>query len=157
MVINEAIIVEGTYDKIKLGEAVEANIVTTDGFDIIHNKEKLAYVKALAKSCGIVIFTDSDKAGFRIRNYLKGQITEGRVLHAYAPDVQGRERRKHKSSKDGLLGVEGMSAEVVKNALLAAGCNTLGLKPERPITKFDLFTAGRREECRKAARTCRTA
>ena len=143
MKINEAIVVEGIYDKIKLGSIVDANIVTTDGFDIIHNKEKLEYVQKLAETCGIVVLTDSDSAGFRIRNYLKGQIKKGRILHAYIPDIQGKEQRKHKPSKEGLLGVEGVDAETVKNALLSAGCN-MGQKQDakRLITKLDLYKAG---------------
>lgn len=143
MKIHEAIIVEGKYDKIKLREIVDANIVTTDGFDIIHNKEKLAYVKKLAETCGIVILTDSDGAGFRIRNYLKGQIKCGRILHAYIPDIAGKERRKAKPSKEGLLGVEGINAGIVIKALLSAGCNTLQEhSSKRLITKLDLYEVG---------------
>lgn len=142
MRIKEAIIVEGVYDKTKLAGVVDATVVTTDGFDIIHNKEKLAYVKELAKTQGIVIFTDSDKAGFRIRNYLKGQITEGRVLHAYIPDVFGKERRKRKASKEGLLGVEGLGADVILNALTAAGCNRESLTEKRLIKRLDLYEDG---------------
>ena len=142
MTIKETIIVEGTYDKIKLASIVDANIVTTNGFDILNNEEKLNYIQKLAKTCGIVIFTDSDSAGFRIRSYLKGTIKEGRVLHAYAPDITGKERRKRKASAEGLLGIEGLDAKVIVNALAAAGCGNDAGKPLRPITKLDLFEAG---------------
>ncbi|MBO4896986.1 MAG: DUF4093 domain-containing protein [Clostridia bacterium] len=141
MKISQAIIVEGTYDKIKLSGVVDALIVTTDGFDIINNKEKLSYIKTLAKTCGIVILTDSDRAGFLIRNHIKGAVSEGQVLNAYIPDVKGKEHRKRKPSKEGFLGVEGLTDEIIKNALISAGC-TEDKPKSAGITKTDLYEDG---------------
>ena len=141
MKISQAVIVEGTYDKIKLSGIVDALVVTTDGFDIINNKEKLSYIKNLAKTCGIVILTDSDRAGFMIRNHIKGAVKEGQVLNAYIPDIEGKEHRKRKPSKEGFLGVEGVSDEIIKNALLSAGC-TEDTPRSAGITKKNLYEDG---------------
>ena len=141
MKISQAIIVEGTYDKIKLSAIVDALIVTTDGFDIMSNSEKLSYIKTLARQNGIVILTDSDRAGFMIRSFIKSSVKEGQVLNAYIPDIKGKERRKRKPSKEGFLGVEGITDEILISALHAAGCTQ-----ERPenagITKNDLYMDG---------------
>lgn len=142
MKIKQAVIVEGTYDKIKLSEFLDALIVTTDGFDIMQNTEKTDYVRKLAKTCGIVVLTDSDRAGFMIRNFIKGAVSEGEVLHAFVPDLKGKEKRKKKPSREGLLGVEGMNAEIIKNALLKAGCREEPQKKDRMITKTDFFEDG---------------
>ena len=106
--IKEAIIVEGTYDKIKLGGIVDATIVTTDGFDIFKNRKKAELIKKLSEKNGIVVLTDSDRAGFQIRNYVKNIAVNGIVKHAYIPDIKGKEKRKDKPSKEGFLGVEGV-------------------------------------------------
>lgn len=115
--ISQAIIVEGTYDKIKLSSIVDANIVTCDGFDIFQNREKQEYIKKLAKECGVIVLTDSDRAGFMIRNFIKGFVKEGELFQAFIPDVLGKEKRKKKPSKEGMLGVEGIDADIILSAL----------------------------------------
>lgn len=141
--VAQAIIVEGKYDKIKLSSLLDAVILTTNGFHIFHDAEKMALIRYYAKTTGIIILTDSDTAGFRIRNYLKGAVHDGKLFHVYIPDIYGKERRKLKPSAEGKLGVEGID----KNALLAAfekaGVLTDEI-PEKtdPITKYDLYEFG---------------
>ena len=141
--VAQAIIVEGKYDKIKLSSLLDAVILTTNGFHIFHDAEKMALIRYYAKTTGIIILTDSDTAGFRIRNYLKGAVHDGKLFHVYIPDIYGKERRKLKPSAEGKLGVEGID----KNALLAAfekaGVLTDEI-PEKtdPITKYDLYELG---------------
>ncbi len=122
--ISQAIIVEGTYDKIKLSSIVDATVVKCDGFDIFQNREKQEYIKKLAAERGIIILTDSDRAGFLIRNFIKGFVHEGEVLQAFIPDVLGKEKRKKKPSKEGMLGVEGISPEIILSALQNAGAKS---------------------------------
>ena len=107
--LEQAVIVEGRYDKSKVSEIVDAFIIETNGFGIFKDKEKLSFIKKLAKERGVVILTDSDHAGFMIRNYLSSGIPKENVINAYIPDVYGKESRKDKPSKEGKLGVEGMS------------------------------------------------
>jgi len=144
--VAEIIVVEGRYDKNTVAQAVDATIIETSGFRIFSDKEKLALLRKLAEKRGLIIFTDSDKAGFFIRGRLRGILGEENVKHAYIPDVNGRERRKHAASKEGKLGVEGMDASVIVNALERAGA-TFTDEPRRAgsssrITKADLFEAG---------------
>mgnify|MGYP002624146101 CR=1 FL=1 len=124
--IREAIVVEGRYDKAALASVVAAVIIDTAGFGIFSDREKLALLRRLAQTRGLVIFTDSDGGGFLIRNFLRGAIDPALVKHAYIPDIPGKERRKRKPSKEGKLGVEGMSAEVLLTALRRAGVETDG-------------------------------
>ena len=142
--IKEAIIVEGTYDKIKLGGIVDATIVTTDGFDIFKNRKKAELIKMLSEKNGIVVLTDSDRAGFQIRNYVKNIAASGSVKHAYIPDIKGKEKRKDKPSKEGFLGVEGVSDDAIIRALEDCGCTNDDAPKEngRLITKKDLFADG---------------
>lgn len=119
--LKQAVIVEGKYDKIKLSSILDAVIITTDGFGIFKNKEKTELIRTLAESCGIIILTDSDTAGFKIRNHLKGCIKNGRVINVYAPQICGKEKRKDKPSAEGFLGVEGISPEILEKALSDAG------------------------------------
>lgn len=119
--LKQAIIVEGKYDKIKLESVVDAVILTTEGFGIYKDREKLSLIRAFAERDGIVILTDSDAAGFQIRNFLRGSIPNGKIYHAYIPDVFGKETRKEKPSKEGKLGVEGFSPEALAKALEEAG------------------------------------
>lgn len=141
--VAQAIIVEGKYDKIKLSSLLDAVILTTNGFHIFHDADKMALIRYYAKTTGIIILTDSDTAGFRIRNYLKGAVHDGKLFHVYIPDIYGKERRKLKPSAEGKLGVEGID----KNALLAAfekaGVLTDEI-PEKtdPITRYDLYELG---------------
>lgn len=111
--ISRTIIVEGNYDKIRLSSLVDAHIIATDGFRIFKNKEMKDLIRALAKKNGIIILTDSDRAGFLIRNHIKCFVKEGEILNLYIPDVHGKEKRKREPGKEGLLGVEGMSDEVL--------------------------------------------
>ena len=143
--IKEAIIVEGNYDKIKLSGFIDGLILTTHGFAVYTNPEFADTIKRLSETCGIVILTDSDSAGMRIRNFVKQKAAGGRVLHAYVPDIAGKERRKQKPSAEGLIGVEGMSEEVIISALRDAGCTIDDVKEksrDSGITKADLYFMG---------------
>ena len=119
--VRQAIIVEGRYDKAKLHTLVEATIVTTDGFGVFRDREKLAYIRRLAAQTGIIILTDSDAAGFRIRGFLAGAVDPSQVTHVYIPDLFGKERRKAQPSAEGKLGVEGIPAKTLLAALRRAG------------------------------------
>ena len=143
--IREAIIVEGRYDKNTLAQIVDAPILETSGFGIFHDSQRLALLRRLAETRGIIVLTDSDGAGFVIRNYLRGAIDPAQVKHAYIPDVAGKERRKRTASKEGKLGVEGMRPEVLLEALRRAGATIEGEDAPPPgarITKADLYAAG---------------
>ena len=143
--IRQAIIVEGRYDKIKLSSLVDALIIETDGFGIFKDNEKKTLIKRLAEERGILILTDSDSAGFKIRNYLGGSLPGDKVFHAYIPDIFGKEKRKTEYSKEGKLGVEGVPSQVIINALERAGIEfeLEGDKTEtRQITNIDLYEYG---------------
>ncbi len=140
--IKEIIIVEGNYDKSKLENLVDATIVVTDGFMIYKDKKKSEMIKALAQKHGAIIFTDSDSAGFKIRNYLKNILKGSNVRHAYIPDIEGKEKRKNHHSKEGMLGVEGVNDEIILKALENAGFDLAEEKEEKLITKSDFFDDG---------------
>lgn len=142
--VREVILVEGKYDKNTLSQVVDAAIVTTDGFSVFQNKEKLAFFRRLAAERGLIVLTDSDGAGFLIRNFLKGAIPKDQLKQAYVPDVYGKERRKRRPGKEGKLGVEGMKAEVLLEALRQAGATIDGAAavPRHAITKQDLYALG---------------
>lgn len=143
--IREAILVEGRYDKNTLSQIVEAPIFVANGFGVLHNQEFLLFLKRIANLRGLVIFTDSDGAGFVIRNRLKSLLPPENVLHAYIPDIPGKERRKEKCSKEGLLGVEGMMPDVILTALRHAGAHFLDemqMEQRGHITRQDLFALG---------------
>ena len=141
--LKQAIVVEGRYDKNTLSQLVDAPIFETNGFGVMKNKTMLSFLRRVAEKRGLIILTDSDGAGFVIRNYLKGALPRDKVLHAYIPDLYGKERRKARPGKEGKLGVEGMTPEILLRALRAAGA-----EPEpasgtgERITKTDLFLAG---------------
>ncbi len=118
--IERTIIVEGNYDKIKLGNIVDAHIIATNGFRIFRDKAMKDMISALCKKTGIIILTDSDRAGFVIRNHIKSFCHEGEIINVYIPDVKGKEKRKAEPSKEGLLGVEGMEDEVLLKLLSEA-------------------------------------
>lgn len=143
--VKEVIVVEGRYDKNTLSQVFDAVIVETSGFGLFKDGEKLALLRRLAEKRGLVVLTDSDGAGFVIRNYIKGVIDPALVKMAYIPDVPGKERRKSSPSKEGKLGVEGMSAEVLIAALRRAGA-TLGGETATHrtggITKATLYELG---------------
>lgn len=119
--IKQAIVVEGKYDKIKLSSVINGVIICTDGFGVFKCPDKLKLIRLYAEKTGIIILTDSDSAGFKIRNFIKGAVGEGEIINVYIPDVFGKERRKAAPSKEGKLGVEGMSAEVLTEAFRKAG------------------------------------
>ena len=146
--LKQAVIVEGKYDKAKLSSLVDATIVTTDGFDVFRAREKLAYIRALAEKNGVIILTDSDAAGFRIRAHIAGAVDPEKITHVYIPDIFGKERRKTQPSAEGKLGVEGMPAGVLLDALRRAGVAVEGqdapapAKRAAPVTKADLVEWG---------------
>ena len=142
--IKEAIIVEGRYDIQTLKQCVDTVILQTGGFRIFKDKERLQMIRKIAQKRGILILTDSDGAGLVIRNFLKGAIPTNQVKHAYIPEILGKESRKRHASKAGTLGVEGMSQDVLKNALISAGATILGdeQKTIKQLVKADLFALG---------------
>lgn len=143
--LTQAIVVEGVYDKNALSQVVDAPIFVTNGFSVLHDKKILRFLRAVARKRGLIILTDSDGAGFVIRNFLKGALPADQVLHAYIPDVSGKERRKDKAGKEGKLGVEGMPPEVLLSALRAAGATFEGegtTVKENPVTHADLLDLG---------------
>ena len=140
--ISEAIIVEGKYDKIKLSSVVDAVIIVTNGFRIFKDPEKLELIRYYAEKTGIVILTDSDSAGRKIRGYIRGAVSGGRVVNVYIPDVFGKEKRKAKPSAEGKLGVEGIDVQTLLSAFEKAGI-TAGERTHEPdITKVTLFELG---------------
>ena len=143
--IREAIVVEGRYDKNTLSQLLDAPIFETAGFGVMNNRELLTFLREVARRRGLIILTDSDGAGFVIRNYLKGALPKEQVLHAYIPDVFGKERRKRQAGKEGKLGVEGMTPEILLAALRDAGAHIEGETAQaagEPISKLDLFELG---------------
>ena len=143
--IKEAIVVEGRYDKNTLSQIVDAVILETSGFGVFKDEEKLSLLRRIAEKQGLIVFTDSDGAGFVIRNYIKGAIPPHLVKHAYIPDVYGKERRKRAPGKEGKLGVEGMTPDIILQALLRAGATVEGKVvsvPRGEITPADLFLMG---------------
>ena len=144
--IREVVVVEGRYDKNALSQAVDAVILETRGFGIFKDREMAAFLRRLAKERGIILLTDSDGAGFVIRNHLRGILPPGTVKHAYIPDVRGKERRKRSAGREGKLGVEGMPPAVLLQALERAGATfeDADAAPEkgRPLTKADLMELG---------------
>lgn len=143
--VNEVIIVEGRYDKNTLSQIIDGTIIETGGFRIFSDRELLTLLRRLAETRGLVVLTDSDGAGFVIRNFLKGAIDPKYIKHAYIPDISGKEKRKSAPSKEGKLGVEGMSRAVLVAALQNAGVSFDEAEPKKrpdPVTKTDLYAFG---------------
>lgn len=145
--ITQAIVVEGKYDKIKLSSILDAVIVVTNGYGVFKDKEKLAIIRYYAKTSGIIIATDSDSAGFIIRNFLKGAIVGGKITNVYIPDILGKEKRKTAPSKEGKLGVEGIEAGILLDAFKKSGVflqeNDGSISENlQKITKMDLYEDG---------------
>lgn len=144
--IKEVIVVEGRYDKNTLRQTVDAAVFPVDGFAVFNDREKLALLRRLARERGLILLTDSDGAGFVIRNYLKGALPREQVKHAYIPDQYGKERRKRRPGKEGKLGVEGMRPQVLLAALERAGATFEGEDAPAArgsgLTKADLFELG---------------
>ena len=144
--VREVIVVEGRYDKNAVRQVVEATVVETRGFGVFNDRERLALLRRLAEERGLILLTDSDGAGFVIRNFLKGAIPRERLKQAYIPDVPGKERRKALPGREGKLGVEGMSPGVLLEALERAGATFEGegeaSGPRSPVTKADFYAWG---------------
>lgn len=145
--IREAIVVEGRYDKNTLSQVVDTLILETAGFGIFKDGEKMALLRRAAERRGLIVLTDSDGAGFVIRNRIRGAIPQQYVKHAYIPDIYGKEKRKKRGGKEGKLGVEGMSPQVLEQVLRRAGATFLeeAVGQEEagpPLTKADLYAAG---------------
>ena len=142
--IKEAIVVEGRYDKNTLSQIVDAPILETSGFGIFKDKQQLSLLRRVAQNRGLIVFTDSDGAGFVIRNHLKSVIPAKFLKHAYIPDIYGKEKRKAAPGKEGKLGVEGMRPEIILDALRKAGATMDGeeVTARQQITKQDLMELG---------------
>ena len=143
--IKEAIIVEGRYDKIKLKNLVDTAIIETNGFRVFSDKEKQSLIRRIADTRGILVFTDSDSAGFVIRNFLRGTVDKSKIKHCYIPQINGKEKRKAHTSKEGFLGVEGVSDEVIIEAIRRSGAEIFGEEQENAreeVTKADLYRLG---------------
>ena len=143
--LSQAVIVEGKYDKIKLSSLLDAVIITTDGFGIYKDKEKTELIRTLADTCGIIILTDSDSAGLRIRNHIKGCCKNGNIINVFVPQIKGKEKRKIAPSAEGYLGVEGLDSEILKSALSKAGVtaeNDSTTQTHDFLTKSDMMDDG---------------
>ena len=142
--IKEAILVEGRYDKNTLSQIVDAPILETAGFGIFKDKKQLALLRQVAEKRGLIVFTDSDGAGFVIRNHIKSAIPAKFLKHAYIPDLAGKERRKREAGKEGKLGVEGMTKDVILESLRRAGATIEGenAPAQQSITKQDMMELG---------------
>lgn len=144
--IDQAVIVEGKYDKIKLSQILDAVIIETDGFGVFKDREKQQFIRTIAQKKGIVVLTDSDSAGFVIRSFLSGIVPPEKITHVYIPDIFGKERRKDAPSKEGKLGVEGMTGEIILEAFKKAGIDGKNVvydeAERRLVTKTDLFEDG---------------
>ena len=140
--LRQIVLLEGKYDKIKLSQIFDTTILTTDGFGIFKQKDKVAMLRKLAETHGLLVFTDADGAGLVIRNFLKGAITGGKVYHAFIPDLYGKEKRKAKGSKEGKLGVEGVPDEIIIQAVERSGAMDETPREKGGITKADLYDLG---------------
>lgn len=142
--LKQAVVVEGKYDKIKLSSIIDAVIIETNGYGIFKDREKLELIRYYSKKTGIVIMTDSDSAGFKIRNFIRGAVKDGNIINVYIPDIFGKEKRKEKPSCEGKIGVEGMNRKIILDSLEKAGimnCEEIAENHDR-ITKTDLFELG---------------
>lgn len=142
--VDKIIVVEGKYDRIKLSSIIDGVIIETDGFGIFKNKEKQRLLRRLAEKKGLLILTDSDSAGFIIRNFITSIVPNKYITNAYIPDIFGKEKRKETASKEGKLGVEGVSAEIIVQALenVGVGCTYTEKTERKPITNLDLYDDG---------------
>ncbi|MBR7133794.1 MAG: DUF4093 domain-containing protein [Clostridia bacterium] len=141
--LEQPVIVEGKYDKITLENVIDALIIPTNGFGIFKDREKCELIRTLAKRSGIIIMTDSDSAGAMIRAHIKKISGDGRIINVYVPCLKGKEKRKSTQSREGLLGVEGMTPEIITKALERSGvCGKYIEKKGKKITKTDMYLAG---------------
>ena len=140
--IKEAVIVEGRYDKLKLSNLLDTLIVETGGFHIYKDKEKLKFIKKLARERGIIVLTDSDHSGFQIRGLLSSEIPKEQIKHLYIPDVFGKEKRKNKPSKEGKLGVEGIDDQTLLSLFEKQGIKADKVTKSDSVTSYDLYDLG---------------
>lgn len=142
--IKETIVVEGKYDKIRLAPLFDANIIELGGFRIYNNKDRLALIRRIAEKNGIIILTDSDSAGFRLRHYLSSAVPKANIKNVFIPNISGKEKRKAKPGKENLIGVEGMTTEVLLSAFKKAGIDPESGISERtePFSKTFLYEIG---------------
>ena len=142
--LRQAVIVEGRYDKIKLKNLIDAPIIETNGFRVFNDKERQSLIRRIADKRGILVMTDSDGAGLVIRNFLNGVIDKSKIKHCYIPQLEGKEKRKERISKEGFLGVEGVPDEVIIEAVRKSGAEIIGEQAEKSaeITKADLYSLG---------------
>lgn len=140
--VKEAVIVEGKYDKIKLSNILDGLIVEINGFGIYKDKNRMKFIRKLAEERGIIIITDSDHSGFQLRNFIASYVGKDKVKHIYIPDVYGKEKRKDKPSKEGKIGVEGISDDVLRDLFEKGGVVCLDSNSKNRITNYDLFEAG---------------
>lgn len=144
--IKEAVIVEGKYDKIKLQSFISSPVIETNGFRIFKDKEKQSLIRKIADTRGILVITDSDSAGFMIRNFLKGFVSDDKIRHAYIPNIKGKEKRKEEPSKEGFLGVEGIDISLITEAIEKSAATIIGKSDIKEngtkITKTDFFELG---------------
>lgn len=146
--LDKAIIVEGKYDKIKLSSIFDAPIIVTGGFGIYKNKETANLIRFYAENGGIIILTDSDSAGFQIRNHIKGFVPNDKIINVYIPEIFGKEKRKDKPSKAGTIGVEGVDKDIIIEAFKKAGvisdklCEYFEKEENEYITKMDFYDLG---------------
>lgn len=142
MVIDYPILVEGKYDRAKLLQLVDAHVIETNGFGIFQDKEKRALLRRLAEPRGVIVLTDSDHAGGVIRGHLSGILPKDKVIHLYTPQIKGKERRKREASKEGLLGVEGMTPEVLLTLLAPFASDAPARAKRAELTKQDFYADG---------------
>lgn len=140
--LTPVVLVEGRYDRDRILQLFDATVLTTEGFGIFKDDEKLSLLRRMAETRGLLIFTDPDGAGFVIRNYIKSAVQNGKIYHAYIPDVPGKERRKRVPSKEGKLGVEGVSNDMIAAAVERSGALDAEPKPRSGITKTNLYELG---------------
>lgn len=157
--INEAVVVEGKYDKIRLSNFLDATIITTEGFRIFKDAEKKELIKLMAKIKGIVIITDSDRAGQMIRKYVEKIADEGNITNVYLPQIVGKESRKQKAGADGVLGLEGIDDNIILEAIKRSGITgEICIKQGRSVTKTDLYNlgvSGRQDSAERRKELCK--
>ncbi len=140
--ISQAIVVEGKYDKIKLSAVIDGMIICTNGFGIYKDKSIVELIRLYAKTSGIIVLTDSDSAGFQIRNHLKGLVPDGNIINLYIPEIFGKERRKNAPSKEGKLGVEGIDVGTLREIFERSGVLTAEDTGTETITAKDFYELG---------------
>lgn len=154
--LKQAVVVEGKYDKIKLSSFIDGVIICTNGFGVFKDKKTAELIRHYAENCGIIILTDSDSAGFKIRGHIKGICPEGKIINLYIPDIFGKEKREERPSKEGKLGVEGIDTELLRETFERAGILTS--EPKKAcISKLDFYELGLSGKPNSGALRARTA